>query len=431
MLHKPRIKMKQKTLYIVGCLVLSMATSCISKAEKEELSSQKLKQDGMVLKDETRPIIYRIDSTEIEASKLNEKIQTLMDSALVTGLTISIFNNNQNIYREAFGYANFDDRTPLKINHSFYGASLSKAVFGYLVANLVKEGVLDLDEPLQNYLDFPLYQLKSGDKWRGFQDLKSDERYKSITARMCMSHTTGFQNWRWIDRPGNFENDNKLKIFFEPGTECFYSGEGMMLLQYVVEHITGRGLEDLAQEKIFRPLQMSNTSYLWQERFTDKYCNGHTNKQKVIKKDKRDKAQAAGSMETNLIDYTLFAKHLLELYKKKSEITDILFYPSFRIRTKAQFGPLSLEKTTEYDSIQLSYALGWGRLQSPFGPGVFKEGHGEGFQHYTILFPEQEMAILIMSNSDNAESIFKELLEVAIGDIYTPWKWENYIPYNK
>jgi hypothetical protein len=35
----------------------------------------------------------------------------------------------------------------------------------------------------------------------------------------------------------------------------------------------------------------------------------------------------------------------------------------------------------------------------------------------------------MLSNSDNAESIFKELLEISIGDTYTPWKWENYIPY--
>lgn len=419
----------RKLLYIVGCLFLSIAVSCISKEEKEKRSTEKLEKDREVLKDARRSIIYRIDSSQIETLELNKKIQALMDSASVTGLAISIFNNNQNIYREAFGYANFDTKTKLQINHSFYGASLSKAVFGYLLANLVADGVIDLDKPLQQYLNFPLYQLKSVDKWRGFQDLQHDKRYENITARMCMSHTTGFQNWRRIDRPGNSENDKKLRIFFEPGTECFYSGEGMMLLQYVIEHITGRGLEDLAQEKVFKPLQMQNTSYLWQERFTDMYCNGHTTKQKVIEKDKRDKSQAAGSMETSLIDYTVFAKHLLELYREKSEITDMLFHPSFRIRTIAQFGPMSLKKTTEYDSIQLSYALGWGRLQSPFGPGVFKEGHGEGFQHYTILFPEQEMGILILSNSDNAESIFKELLEIAMADTYTPWKWENYIPY--
>ena len=82
----------------------------------------------------------------------------------------------------------------------------------------------------------------------------------------------------------------------------------MMLLQYAIEHISGKGLEQLAQEIVFGPLQMRNTSYLWQKRFNDKYCNGHTKERRIIKKDKRDHAQAAGSMETNLIDYSIFVK---------------------------------------------------------------------------------------------------------------------------
>ena len=72
------------------------------------------------------------------------------------------------------------------------------------------------------------------------------------------------------------------------------------------------------------------------------------------------------------------------------------------------------------DAIKLSYGLGWGLLQSPYGTGAFKEGHGDGFQHYSIIFPEQGTGIIIMSNSDNAESIFKELLETAIGDTLHP-----------
>jgi len=353
-----------------------------------------------------------------------------MDSAKVTGLAISLFNENQIVYRKAFGYANFDKKTKLQINSSFYGASLSKAVFGYIVANLVNDGIIDLDKPLQQYLDMPIPEIRFKDEWRGFQDLINDKRYETITARMCLSHTTGFQNWRWIPRPDDAENRDKLKIYFDPGTQYYYSGEGIMLLQYVIEHITGKGLEQIAQEKVFDPLQMRNTSYLWQERFEGSYCNGHTIEQEVINKDRRDEAQAAGSMETNLIDYSIFVKHILRLNNEKSAITNTMFKPNFSIRTKSQFGPRSLEQSNENDSIQLSYGLGWGLLQSPLGFGTFKEGHGEGFQHYTIIFPDKEVGIVILSNSDNAESIFKELLEITIADIYTPWQWENYIPYH-
>jgi CubicO group peptidase (beta-lactamase class C family) len=72
---------------------------------------------------------------------------------------------------------------------------------------------------------------------------------------------------------------------------------------------------------------------------------------------------------------------------------------------------------------------GVGLLKSPYGWGAFKEGHGDGFQHYFIVFPKQGTGVLIMTNSDNGESMFKELLELAIADTYTPWKWQRYIPY--
>lgn len=401
----------------------------MTKEKSEKLLKEKLEYDSAVITDSTRSIISRIDDSQIDDSILKEKITSLMDSANVTGLAIAILNDNQIVFRKAFGYANQKKKTSLQINHSFYGASLSKAVFGYLVSILVTEGVIDLDTPLQQYLDFPLYELKAENKWRGFQDLENDKRYEKMTARMCLTHTTGFQNWRWIPRPDDSDNRVKLKIYFEPGAQYYYSGEGIMLLQYVIEHITGKGIEELAKEKVFNPLQMRNTSYVWQERFEDKYCNGHTENQNVIKKNRRDEAQAAGSMETNLIDYSVFVKHVMQLYNQESEITRRMLNPNFRIRSKAQFGPLSLEQSNENDGIQLSYGLGWGLLQSPLGLGAFKEGHDEGFQHYSIIFPDKKIGLVILSNSNNAESIFKELLEIAIADKYTPWKWANYIPY--
>ena len=104
--------------------------------------------------------------------------------------------------------------------------------------------------------------------------------------------------------------------------------------------------------------------------------------------------------------------------------------PTRFIRSRSHSGRREKE-TTLYDGIQLSYGLGWGLLKTPYGIGAFKEGHGDGFQHYSIVFPEAKKGILIMTNSDNGESIFKALLEIGIGDIYTPWEWEGYIPYSK
>ena len=107
-----------------------------------------------------------------------------------------------------------------------------------------------------------------------------------------------------------------------------------------------------------------------------------------------------------------------------------MFRQQITIRTIQQFGPLSMRDSTLNDHIQLGYGLGWGVLQTPYGVGAFKEGHGDGFQHYSIIFPDAKAGVVILTNSDNGESIFKELLEITIADKFTPWFWQNYIPYN-
>lgn len=315
-------------------------------------------------------------------------------------------------------------------DHVFYGASLSKAVFGYVVAHLVKDGVIDLDKPLQSYLDTLIPDLHFEKEWKGFKNLKDDKRYEQITARMCLSHTTGLPNWRWISRTGEFQPEGKIHFYFDPGTAYSYSGEGLHLLQVLIEKITGKGLEEIAREIVFDPLGMNMTSYVWQQRFENNYCLGHTSDQKTIEKDTEDEAGAAGSMETTAVDYSKFLAHILSLTSRDSPVTQLMFSPNIAIKSKKQFGPQALLTTTENESIGLNYGLGWGLLRTTYGKAVFKEGHGEGFQHYSILFPEKNMGVLLMSNSDNAESIFKALLAITIADVYTPWNWENYIPYN-
>ena len=375
--------------------------------------------------------IKHIDSSSITEEELTQRIQSLLEDAELTGLAVTIFNDNEIVYQKGFGYANYETKDTLTTDHIFYGASFSKAVFGYLIADLALDGIIDLDTPLQEYFDVPIPELEFEKEWRGFANLAGDERYKDITARMCLNHTTGFPNWRWLDKYFDFDRDGKIKFLIDPASRHLYSGEGMMLLQYAIENITGKGLEELAKERVFDPLEMSMTSYVWQERFEDLYVNGHTSSHEVIPKDTEDEAGAAGSMETTPKDYAKFFGHVLNKASQKSEITQLMFEPSIRIRSKAQFGFQTWQDTDENDKIELSYGMGWGLLKSPYGIGAFKEGSDQGWEHYSIMFPEQKTGVIIMTNSDNAEGIFKELLEVTIGDVYTPWKWERYIPYDQ
>lgn len=374
--------------------------------------------------------INHINGSSTTSEALDQAIASLTDTANVTGLTVAVFNPDSIAYHRAFGYANNSTQEMLSTDHVFYGASFSKAVFGYLVAQLSTEGHIDLDVPLQSYLDVEIPDMYFEKEWRSYKNLATDLRYKQITARMCMSHTTGFPNWRWLTRTGQFDREGQIQIYTDPGNQYSYSGEGIMLLQYAIEKIMGQGLEELARERIFNPLQMDMTSYVWSPRFEDNYCLGHTSDGTIIEKDREDEAGAAGSMETTPTDYAKFLQKMLDLSAQSSPITDLMYSPNIRITSKKQFGPMAMETSNDNDDIALSYGLGWGIITTPHGYGYFKEGHSEGFQHYSIIFPEKQIGVQLMSNSDNAESIFKKLLEISIGDIYTPWYWENYVPFD-
>jgi CubicO group peptidase (beta-lactamase class C family) len=371
------------------------------------------------------PEIVRLDGTTITASMLTAGVEELTVAGDVHGLTVTVFNDAEQVYSRAFGFADVPAGRPLRTGTELYGASLSKAVFAVLVMQLVERGVIDLDTPLQAYVDEPLWT-NTGESWHeDLSDLRADLRYQRITARMSLSHTTGFPNWRWV------EPDDKLRIHFEPGERYSYSGEGMTFLQVVLERVTGEPLEQLMQAQVFGPYGMTTSSYTWQPHFETDYAVGHRGDGSVYPKDKDNAARAASTLETTTEDYARFLEAVLRGEGLGAASWTEIFSPQVRIRSRNQFGPGAREETTANDAIQLSYGLGWGLLRTPFGWGAFKEGHGDGFQHYSIVFPEQRLGVLLMSNSDNAESIFDHLLTITIADTYTPLEWEGYVAYDR
>jgi hypothetical protein len=106
-----------------------------------------------------------------------------------------------------------------------------------------------------------------------------------------------------------------------------------------------------------------------------------------------------------------------EMLSKTSN--DEIFSPQIRIHSVKQFGTNAKLTTNKNNNSNFSYEFGWSYLETPDGKGIAKGVHGNGFQHYLILFPASGKGIFIMTNSDNGESIYKELLEYANADIYT------------
>ncbi len=342
-----------------------------------------------------------------------------MQGAHVTGAGIAVFHHRKIVYLKAYGTRDAEKSLPLTPDSVMTSASLSKAAFAALVIRLVHEHVLNLDKPIYQYLPKPLPEYPQ------YADLQGDDRDKQLTLRILLSHTSGFPNWR------AFEDDRKLKIHFEPGTRYAYSGEGIVLAQLVVETVTGKSLQALMDEKLFRPLGMTRTSMVWEPRFEDDFANGYDEYGRSLGPEKRTNANAAGSMQTALRDYATFLNALLGGKFLGIGATGLLFNRQIAIHSAHQFPSLNEETSAANDAIRLSYGLGWGIYSSPYGKAFFKEGHDEGWRHLALCFREPGDGILILTNSSNGEGIFKPLIDAVLGPTGFPFEWENYTPYNQ
>jgi CubicO group peptidase (beta-lactamase class C family) len=368
---------------------------------------------------QSEAVVRRLDGSAITPAEIDAAVTRVMSGAEVPGAGIAIFNGGRTAYLKAYGFRDKQKNLPLTPDSILTAASFTKVAFGYMVMQLVQEKVIDLDRPVCQYLPKPLPDYPQ------YADLAADPRYKLITARMLLSHTSGFSNFRWLNE------NHKLIINFDPGTRYAYSGEGIELLQFVVETVTGKPLEDLMRERVFGPLGMTRTSMVWQEGFESNYANGYDEYGRSIGPVRRPKADAAGSMQTTLADFALFLEAVMGGKGLDPATRAIMLSPQITIPWKHEFPTLAFESTGANKSIRLSYGLGWGLYWTPYGEAFFKEGHIDGFMNYAVCFDGPKTGLLIMTNSSNGEGIYKELLETLIGNTYTPIEWEGFTPYNE
>ena len=363
--------------------------------------------------------IRRLDGSTITSAEIDRSVAELMKAAEVTGAGIAIFNHGEIAYLKAYGFRDKEKNLPLTVDSIMSGASFSKVAFAYVVMKFVDDGKVDLDKPIYQYLPKPLPE------YPRYADLASDPRYKQITSRMLLSHTSGFANWRWL------EDDHKLKIHFDPGSRFAYSGEGIDLLQVAIEEITHKPLAELMQERVFTPVGMTRTSMIWEDRFTNDFANGYDEYGRSLGRKSWKNGDAAGSIMTTPHDFALFVQAVMEGKGLKASTRDLMLSPQIQINSKHEFPSLNAETTDQNKSIHLSYGLAWGIYWTPYGKVFFKEGHDDGWRNYTACFDKQKTGIAIMTNSSNGEGIFKYLLETLLKDTFTPIEWEGYTPYDK
>lgn len=349
---------------------------------------------------------------------LTARLQHLVDSGRVAGLQVVVINKNSIAYQHAFGVRSQEPPHPLNDSTVLYAASLTKVVAAYTLLRMADAGVIDIDKPVYRYLKQPIGQYE---KWR---DLAHDTvAFQQITLRMLLAHTSGMPILRYI-------YGNKLDLIAKPGSRFYYSNEGMNFAGFVAEEHTGQTFDKLARQYTLAPLGMRHTSLVWDTAFDHNYGLGFKEDGSVYGISKRSNARAAGSMVTTASDY---ARFVLQLMKRegltKSRYEDML-QPQIPIISRRGFGPERDTLSTEPARLHMAWGLGVGLFQSPQGKAFYHGGHDEANQNFFIAYPDQQLAVVLLSNSANFEPVAGEILKATIGDRYAPLWWFGYFDKN-
>lgn len=239
-------------LFVLSFLVLS--------------SCKKQEPEVQYLVDET--VKTRIDST----------LQSFVDLGDVAGASALIFEKGEEVYYNAFGYADLKNKKPMERNTLVQIYSMTKPITGTALMTLYEEGKFQLDDPLEKYApEFANMQVYAGyDSIAGEMILEPAKR--PITIRDITRHTAGFSGRR--DLPGlgeaiaeadalNRENTlaemakklSSVPLGYQPGEHWEY-GISVDVQAYLVELLSGQPYAEYVQEHVLGPLKMNDTRYV-------------------------------------------------------------------------------------------------------------------------------------------------------------------------
>jgi CubicO group peptidase (beta-lactamase class C family) len=363
--------------------------------------------------------IKRLDGSSISIAYADSLARKTLEAAHVTGAQIVVIDRGRLVWSAAYGLRRRQPELPMDRETTLWAASITKGVFATYVMQLVERGEFNLDTPIARQLPRPL---NTYDPYKETASaIVNDPAWPTVTPRMLLAHTSGLANFAFI------EPDKKMHFQFKPGTQFRYSGEGINLVQFVIEQKEGKSLDSLMNDAIFAPLRMTRTGMIYRKEFEANVADRYDTSEVFISQTKRYPPRAAGSMTTSAEDLARFASALFGDRIIKPATRAEMLRPFVMIKSLHEFGPPNEGEGKEAVQVGLGYGMGWGLLtKTPFGPAFFKEGHGDGAQNYMICFERRQVCMILLTNSDNGESAFRPLLETILGDTVTPWEWEGY-----
>lgn len=352
-------------------------------------------------------------------TRIDAEAQRLMQSAHARGMALAVIDGGKVVHVAAYGERNAAGE-PLRTDTVMYAASLTKMAFGHLVAQLAQDRTIALDTGITAYLDKPLPEYPVDTKhYADYSVLAGDERWRRLTPRLLLNHGSGFANFAFL------EPDGRLKFHFDPGGRYGYSGEGLILLQFVLERgRPGQDIGALMQRRVFDRFGMPRTSMMWREDFAANLADGWTADGSPEPHDERSRVRAAGSMDTTIADMANFAAGYVRGEGLSAVMRQELVRAQLPITTASQFPTLQPELPVAKRRRDLAAGLGVVTFRGPQGPGFYKGGHDDAVGNTLVCVEQGQRCVVILGNDVRAEAAFPALVAFVLGDTGVPWDWE-------
>ena len=184
---------------------------------------------------------------------IDGELQEIIDDKKAPGISYAVVSPEGAVYEGSAGVVDSGSTISTTRESMFMAYSTTKVITSIVVLQLVEEGQMELDAPIERYVPESPY----GDK---------------VTVRHLLTHTGGVPNpmplnWFWVDGEAadrdealsdTLEKNGKLKG--EPGERYRYSNIGYWLLERAVENTTQSRFSDVVEQRVFEPLEITGSA---------------------------------------------------------------------------------------------------------------------------------------------------------------------------
>ncbi|BBH24346.1 hypothetical protein Back11_56910 [Paenibacillus baekrokdamisoli] len=326
------------------------------------------------------------------------------------GLAIGIVKDYQMIYAKGFGVKDITTKEPVDKNTLFHHASISKTLVATGILQLVERGMIDLDSSITNYL--PYFSM-------------ADERYRLITIRQLLNHTSGMpdeDDYEW-DRPQYDDQSleryvksiNNRELLTDPGKQFSYSNIGYEILGDIIAKVSGVSFEQYMNDHIIESTRMQGSTYLKHE------ADIHLATPHIL-----GVQNGYGGVISDVFPYNRAHSPSSTLY---ANAEDMCRYAIAHLNRGSASDGQTILRTQSYDELWKQHAsTGYGAEQANIGLSWFlgeykgsrmvsHSGMDTGFQSNLILLPDKGIAVSVMTNSDYVwlYSICMSVIDIVLG----------------